>query len=42
LFSENVMLEHKTKLAKAKEDGDTRLIIEVLLSLRVNALQIVP
>jgi len=42
LFSENVMQEHKTKLAKAKEDGDTRLLIEVLLSLRVNALQIAP
>ena len=42
LFSENVMQEHKTRLTKAKDLGDTRQIIEVLLSLRVNALQIAP
>ena len=36
LFSENVMKEHKQKLAKA--NNDTKQIIEVLLSLRVNAL----
>jgi hypothetical protein len=42
LFSEAVMQEHKTKLTQAKKTGDTRGIIEVLLSLRVNALQIAP
>jgi len=42
LFSEAVMNEHKNKLIQAKVDGNTRAIIEVLLSLRVNALQISP
>ena len=42
LFSESVMLDHKNKLIKAKEDNSLENIIEVLLSLRVNALQISP
>ncbi len=42
LFSESVMQEHKVKLMQAKKGGDSRGIIEVLLSLRVNALQIAP
>ncbi len=36
------MIEHKKKLIKAKEDKNNENIIEVLLSLRVNALQISP
>lgn len=36
------MMEHKKKLNKAKEEKNTENIIEVLLSLRVNALQISP
>jgi hypothetical protein len=36
------MTEHKTKFIKAHKDGDNRAIVEVLLSLRVNALQISP
>jgi hypothetical protein len=36
------MLEHKKKLNKAKEEKNNENIIEVLLSLRVNALQISP
>ncbi len=42
LFSEAVMTEHKIKLIKAKEDNNVENVIEVLLSLRVNALQISP
>lgn len=42
LFSEAVMMEHKQRLIEAKERNDVRTIIEVLLSLRVNALQIAP
>ena len=42
LFSEAVMIEHKNKLIKAKEENNLENIIEVLLSLRVNALQISP
>ena len=42
LFSEQVMSEHKEKLLQAKTKGDIDSIIEVLLSLRVNALQIAP
>ena len=42
LFSEVVMTEHKNKLIRAKEDNNVENIIEVLLSLRVNALQISP
>ena len=36
------MSEHKGKLIKAKEEQNIEHIIEVLLSLRVNALQISP
>ena len=36
------MQEHKEKLIQARKMGDTKSIIEVLLSLRVNALQISP
>jgi hypothetical protein len=42
LFSEAVMVEHKNKLIQAKVNEDIRGIIEVLLSFRVNALQISP
>lgn len=42
LFSESVLNEHKHKLIKAKEEQNVENIIEVLLSLRVNALQISP
>ena len=42
LFSESVMTEHRNKLIKSKVDGNVKGIIEVLLSLRVNALQISP
>ena len=42
LFSEAVMLEHKKKLINAKDENNLENIIEVLLSLRVNALQISP
>lgn len=42
LFSETVMTEHRNKLIKSKVDGNIKGIIEVLLSLRVNALQISP
>lgn len=42
LFSETVMQEHKIKLIKAKDEKNVENIIEVLLSLRVNALQISP
>ena len=41
-MNQTVMIEHKKKLNKAKEDKNTENIIEVLLSLRVNALQISP
>ena len=36
------MMEHKTKLLKNHMNNDINGIIEVLLSLRVNALQIAP
>lgn len=36
------MSEHKTKLIKASDEQNLEHIIEVLLSLRVNALQISP
>ena len=36
------MTEHKQRLVQAKAEGNIRGIIEVLLSLRVNALQISP
>lgn len=42
LFSEAVMMEHKKKLITAKDENNLENIIEVLLSLRVNALQISP
>jgi hypothetical protein len=42
LFSEAVMNEHKQKLIRAKEESNIRGVVEVLLSLRVNALQISP
>lgn len=42
LFSEAVMNEHKTKFIAAKKSKDWRAVVEVLLSLRVNALQISP
>ena len=42
IMSQPVMMEHKKKLNKAKEEKNTENIIEVLLSLRVNALQTNP
>ena len=42
LFSENVLQEHKNRIIRAKSEGNIENIIEVLLSLRVNALQISP
>jgi hypothetical protein len=36
------MNEHKNKLIQAKVENNTKAIVEVLLSLRVNALQISP
>jgi hypothetical protein len=43
VFSEAVLADHKSKLLKAKEiDNNVENIIEVLLSLRVHALQISP
>ena len=36
------MSEHKQRLIQAKMNNDTHGVIEVLLSLRVNALQIAP
>ena len=42
IMNQQVMIEHKKKLNKAKEEKNTENIIEVLLSLRVNALQISP
>lgn len=38
LFSEAVMVEHKSKMIQAKQQGNIMGVIEVLLSLRVNAL----
>lgn len=42
LITENVMQEHKTKLFKHYSEKNVDGMIEVLLSLRVNALQIAP
>jgi len=42
LFSDAVLQDHKNKMIRAKQDGHIENIIEVLLSLRVNALQISP
>lgn len=36
------MTEHKNKLIQAKVENNFKAIVEVLLSLRVNALQISP
>lgn len=36
------MTEHRNKLIQAKVEGNLKGMIEVLLSLRVNALQISP
>ncbi len=41
-MNQAVMLEHKKKLISAKDSKNNENIIEVLLSLRVNALQISP
>jgi len=38
LFSEAVMTEHKQKFIDAHRNQDHKAIVEVLLSLRVNAL----
>jgi hypothetical protein len=38
LFSEAILQDHKNRIIRAKLDGSTDTIIEVLLSLRVNAL----
>jgi len=38
LFSEAVLQDHKNRIIRAKLDGQVETIIEVLLSLRVNAL----
>ena len=42
LFSEAVMTEHRNKLIQAQVEGNVKGLVEVLLSLRVNALQISP
>ena len=42
LITETVMQEHKLKLIKNFKDKNTDGLVEVLLSLRVNALQIAP
>lgn len=42
IMNQAVMQEHKKKLNKAKDENNNENIIEVLLSLRVNALQISP
>lgn len=42
IMNQAVMMEHKKKLFKAKEEKNNENLIEVLLSLRVNALQISP
>lgn len=42
IMNQAVMLEHKKKLNKSKDEKNHENIIEVLLSLRVNALQISP
>lgn len=36
------MYDHKHRIIRAKQEGNVENIIEVLLSLRVNALQISP
>jgi len=42
MFTEAVILEHKKKLLAAKEQNNIEAQIEVIMSLRVNALQILP
>jgi len=42
IMSQTVMQEHKKKLIKNKEEKNNENIMEILLSLRVNALQISP
>ncbi len=42
LLSETVMQEHKQKFLKNLKEGNIESLVEVLLSLRVNALQIAP
>jgi len=42
LMSQTVMQEHKKKLLKSKEEKNNDSIMEILLSLLVNALQISP
>lgn len=42
IMNQAVMMEHKKKLFKAKDEKNNENIIEVLLSLRVNALQVNP
>lgn len=42
LIGETVMQEHKQKLMKNFKDNNVESLVEVLLSLRVNALQIAP
>lgn len=42
LITETVMQEHKQKFLKHLKDGNIDSLVEVLLSLRVNALQIAP
>lgn len=42
LLGETVMQEHKQKLLKNFKENNIENLVEVLLSLRVNALQIAP
>lgn len=42
LFSESVLQDHKNRIVRAKGENNIEVVIEVLLSLRVNALQISP
>ena len=42
LMTQSVLIEHKNKLLSSKEEKKEEQVIEVLLSLRVNALQISP
>jgi len=42
LFSESVLQDHKNRIVRAKGENNMEAVIEVLLSLRVNALQISP
>ena len=42
LFSEAILQDYKNKIVRAKQEMSIETIVEVLLSLRVNALQIAP